>query len=473
MHAWQEMAREAMNAFNLLIIAYFFVGNGFYTVLMLISIVSAVLYQRRLAYQGLRELRESGATPPVSIIIPAYNEERSILETVRSAIRVDYPGLQVIVVDDGSSDGTVNALIREFNLSVAQRIYRRFLPTQPVRTFYASPDGPPILVLSKEHGGKPDALNAGLNACRTPYFCTLDADCLLEPDALLRLMRPIVRSPENTIVSGGIIRIRNGCKVADGRVQQIRLPRKWLERVQVVEYLRTFLYDRAGWDLLGGTLIVSGAMAVFQREAVMDAGGFSTATVTEDMELIVRLHREAARRRAPARMTFTMDTVCWTECPSTLSMLARQRRRWQLGLCQTLWLYSELLFNWRYGAVGLLSYPFHLFIENLGAVIEFLGYIVVPLAFIFHVALLPFYIALVILSLAYASFLSVSAVLLEEITYRRYPSRRDVAVLLFWAMLESFGFRQLILYFRVQGVARFLTGFHQWERVTHTAEFPV
>ncbi|MGH9469766.1 MAG: glycosyltransferase family 2 protein [Terriglobia bacterium] len=472
MHDWRVMAEEAMNALNVLIIAYFFVGNGVYTVLMLVSIGTAFIYSRRRAYQDLAEVRNSGATPPVTIIIPAFNEEQSILETVRSALHADYPGLQVLVVDDGSSDGTLEELTRAFNLAATDRIYRAFLPTRPVRAFHASAGDPRLMVLSKEHGGKADALNAGINFCRTPYFCTLDADCLLEPDALLRLMRPVIRSPQNIIVSGGIIRIRNGCKVADGRIQEVRLPRGWLERVQVVEYLRTFLYDRAGWDFMGGTLIVSGAMAVFYREAVVQAGGFSTATVTEDMELIVRLHRHAAKHRQAARMTFTMDTVCWTECPSTLAMLGRQRRRWQLGLCQTLWLNREMLFNWKFGAVGLLSYPFHLFIEDLGAVIEFLGYIIVPIAFIAHVALLPFYITLVILSLAYAAFLSVGAVLLEEITYRRYPSRRDLYTLLFWSMLESFGFRQLILYFRVQGVGRFLTRFHQWESVTHAAELP-
>lgn len=472
MEAWQVFAQHVLNMLNVLTITYFFVGNGVYTLLMLVSLTSAFIYNRRLAYQGLHELRDSESTPPLTVIIPAFNEEHSILETVRSALRTDYPDVRVVVVDDGSTDSTLDELIRAYQLSPIDLIYRSFLPTRPVRGFYRNPAVSNFVVISKERGGKSDALNAGINFCRTPYFCTLDADCLLEPDALLRLMRPIVRSPLKTIVSGGVIRIRNGSTIAEGRIQEVRLPSGWLERLQVVEYLRSFLFGRAGWDLMGGTLIVSGALAVFHRETVVEAGGFSTATVGEDMELIVRLHRNAVERGRPARMTFTMDTVCWTECPSNLDMLARQRRRWQLGLCQTLWLNSEMLFNWKYGAVGMFSFPFHLYIEGLGAPVELIGYLVVPVALATHLALSAFYIPLVILSLVYASFLSLGAVLLEEITYRRYPSRRDLYILLFWAVFENFGFRQLILYFRFQGFVRFLTGFQKWERVTHTVESP-
>ncbi|MGH9407530.1 MAG: glycosyltransferase family 2 protein [Terriglobia bacterium] len=470
MGEWARLIQHAMNMFNLVTVAYFFVGNGVYTVLMLISLGSALAYNRRLAFQGLHDLRESSATPPITIVIPAYNEQHSIVETVSSALQADYPDYRIVVVDDGSTDGTVDRLIGRFDLTRADLITRRALPAGGARGFYRNQDHPQLVVLCKGHSGKADSLNAGINFCRTPYFCTLDADCLIEPDALLRLMRPIIRSPRETIVSGGIIRIRNGSEVVNGQIRRVRLPSSWIERLQVVEYLRSFLFGRTGWDLLGGTLIVSGAMAVFHRQSVVDAGGFSDETVSEDMELIVRLRRRAARERSRPQISFTLDTVCWTECPSSLAMLARQRRRWQLGLCQTLWLNSPMLFNPKYGSAGMFSYPFHLYIEGLGAAVEFVGYLVVPLAFAFHLALSAFYIPLVVLSLVYASFLSVGAVLVEELTYRRYPSRRDLYVLLGWSLFENFGFRQLILYFRFQGFVRFLTGFHQWEKVAHTAE---
>ncbi|HET7099543.1 MAG TPA: glycosyltransferase family 2 protein, partial [Terriglobia bacterium] len=208
------------------------------------------------------------------------------------------------------------------------------------------------------------------------------------------------------------------------------------------------------------------------RQAVVEAGGFSKATVGEDMELVVRLYRWAEQQGRRVRISFTTDTVCWTECPSTFRMLGRQRRRWQLGLCQTLWKNSGMLFNRKYGLAGLFSFPFHVFVEAVGAAVEFVGYLIVPLAFMLHLALSALYIPLVILSLVYASFLSVGAVLLEELTYRRYPRRSDLYTLLGGALLENFGFRQMILYFRFQGCLQFLAGLHRWEKVRHTADTP-
>lgn len=467
MEEWRQLFYHSMNMFNVLIVSYFFAANGTYTMLMLLSLGSVWLHTRRLSYQGLDEIRESAVTPPVTIIVPAWNEKDVIADSVRSILQIDYPSLEVVVVDDGSSDATLQRLIDSFRLVKMDLIYRPRLTTKPVRGFYLNPRIPNLLIVSKENGGKPDALNVGINICRTPYFCTLDADCLLERDALLRLMRPIIRSPMNTVASGGIIRILNGCEVKDGKVTKVSLPKTGLERFQVVEYLRSFLFGRTGWDLLGGTLIVSGAFAVFHRETVMETGGFHHDTVTEDMDLIVQIHRWARHHNRKIKMKFTSDPVCWTEAPSTLKMLSRQRRRWQMGLCQTLWKSSEMLFNRKYGAIGFASFPFHLYVEALGAVVEFLGYFMIPLALMFGMVPVPLFLLFVLLSLAYGSFLSVGSVLLEELTYRRYPRFLDLMVLLWYACLENIGYRQLVLFFRVQGVWRFITGFRKWEKVAH------
>jgi cellulose synthase/poly-beta-1,6-N-acetylglucosamine synthase-like glycosyltransferase len=457
-----------LNIVNDLTISYFFIGNGAYTLLMFGSLIVVLLYNRRLPYHGLKDLNESVTTPPVTVIIPAYNESAVIVDTVRSAMNCEYPGLQVLVIDDGSTDHTVDRLVDAFKLVRLDLIYRATLPTTPVTAFYASDDFRALTVIQKEHGGKPDALNTGINFCRTPYLCSMDADTILEPDALLRLMRLVLQSPVETVASAAIVRVLNGCSVRNGKVESAHLPSRWVERFQVVEYLRTFLYGRTGWDLLGGTVIISGALAIFQRQTVIEAGGFSSQTVTEDMELIVRLYHWARQNRRKIRMAFTTDPVCWTEGPSTFGMLARQRRRWQLGLCQTLWRNSEMLFNPAYGAVGMMSFPFYLFVEALGAIVEFAGYLSVPVAFLFHLAIPGLYVSLIILSLAYASFLSTGAVLLEELTYRRYPKLRELGILLLAAMLENFGYRQVVLWFRLQGTFRFLCGFTQWESVTHS-----
>ncbi len=467
MTTWRELFYHGMNMFNVLIVSYFFVANGIYTVLMVLSLGLVWVHKHRLVYQGLEALRESALTPPVTIIMPAWNEQQVIVESVRSVLKTDYPSLEVIVVDDGSTDATLARLISAFSLIKMDLIYRFHLPTKPVRGFYLNPGIPNLLVISKENGGKPDAMNVGINMTRSPYFCTLDSDCILERDALLRLMGPIVRSPINTVASGGIVRILNGCKLQDGQVVEVGLPQTRLERFQVVEYLRSFFFGRAGWDILGGTLIVSGAFAVFHRESVVEVGGFGQDTVTEDMDLIVQLHRWAVAHKRRMKMSFTSDPACWTECPATLKMLARQRRRWQLGLCQTLWKSSDMLFNRNYGLMGMLSFPFHVYVEALGTGVEFLGYFMVPLAITFGMVPAKLYILFVCLSLVYGGFLSVGAVLLEELTYRRYPKFRDLLVLLVFAFLENIGYRQLVLYYRFQGILRFLTGFRAWERVVH------
>ena len=464
---WRQVFYHVMNMFNVLIVLYFFLANGIYTFLMLLSLISVWLHNRRLTYQGLDEIRESVVTPPATIIMPAWNEQEVIVQSVGSILKTDYPSLELVVVDDGSTDETLNRLIEAFRLVRMDLIYRPRLPTRPIRGFYMNPRIPNLLVISKENGGKPDALNAGINTCRTPYFCTLDSDCLLERDALLRLMRPIIRSPMNTVARGGIVRILNGCEVKDGKVVKVGLPLSRLERFQVVEYLRSFLFGRTGWDLLGGTLIVSGAFAVFHRETVIDAGGFKHDTVTEDMDLVVQIHHWAIHKKRKIKMTFTSDPVCWTECPSTLANLARQRRRWQMGLFQTLWKYSEMLFNRKYGAIGMLSYPFQLYIEGFGAAVEFLGYFMVPIALLLGVVPPTLFVLFVLLGLVYGSFLSVGAVLLEELTYRRYPGFHELLTLLLFAVVENIGYRQLVLYYRFQGLVRFLTGFREWEKVVH------
>jgi cellulose synthase/poly-beta-1,6-N-acetylglucosamine synthase-like glycosyltransferase len=464
---WRQFFYHFMNMFNVLIVAYFFIANGTYTFLMILSLVSVWLHNRRLTYQGLDELRESVVTPPATIIMPAWNEQDIIVQSVSSILKTDYPNLEVVVVDDGSTDETLVRLVNAFRLVEMDLIYRPRLPTRPVRGFYMNPRIPNLLVISKENGGKPDALNVGINTCRTPYFCTLDSDCLLERDALLRLMQPIIRSPQNTVASGGIVRILNGCEVKEGQVVKVGLPAGRVERFQVVEYLRSFLFGRTGWNLLGGTLIVSGAFAVFHRETVIDAGGFKHDTVTEDMDLVVQIHHWAIHKRRKIKMNFTSDPVCWTECPASLANLSKQRRRWQMGLFQTLWKYSEMLFNRKYGVIGMLSYPFQLYIEGFGAAVEFLGYFMVPMALMLGIVPPTLFVLFVVLGLVYGSFLSVCAVLLEELTYRRYPSFKDLSTLLGYAVIENIGYRQVVLYYRFQGLVRFLTGFRSWEKVVH------
>ena len=455
------------NIFNDIIILYFIVGNGVYTALMLMSFVTIWFYQKRIGYAGLQEVRESPVTPPVTIIVPAFNEERSIILTVESFMRLDYPAKEIIVVDDGSTDHTLQRLVEHFQLIEMDLVYRSRLQSISPKAFYYNPHFPILTVVTKPNGGKSDALNVGINIARSPYFCTVDADCILEKDALLRLMYPVIKSPVNTVLSAGIVRIMNGCVIKDGQVTEIRLPSRAVERFQVIEYLRSFLFGRTGWNLLNATFIASGAFCIFHRETAIDAGGFSADTAAEDVDIVACIHRDLRAKKREYRMSFTTDPVCWTAAPHNLRLLGRQRRRWQLGLVQTVMKHNSILFNWRYGTVGLLSMPFQTFVEAFGCLVEGIGYVLIPVSFLLGLTPLYLFLLFILLAFVYGAVLSVGGVLLEEITYRRYPKMGDLLRLLLYAALENIGYRQLVALFRVQGFFQYLRGKKTWEVVHH------
>ena len=466
--ALHDLVVLIINILNDVIIVYFVVGNGTYTVLMVMSFVSVWMYQKRIGYAGIQEVRESPVTPPVSVIVPAYNEENSILLTVDSLMALDYPDKEIVVVDDGSTDQTLANLIERFQLIQMDLIYRPHLPATMPTAFYHNPHLPMLTVVSKPNGGKPDALNVGINMARSPYFCTVDADCVIEKDALLRLMHPVIRSPVNTVLSAGIVRILNGCRMRDGKIVEIDLPRRAVEKFQVVEYLRSFLFGRPGWNMMQATFIASGAFCIFHRETTVDAGGFSDETVTEDIDIVASIHRDLRSKKRKYQMVFSTDPICWTLAPHNLKLLSRQRRRWQFGLIQTVMKHNRMLFNSRYGVLGLVSVPFHTFVEAFGCVVEFVGYVLIPFSFLLGLTPLRIFLLFIFLAMVYGALLSVGGVLLEEITFRRYPKMRDLLRLLLFGALENFGYRQILVVYRVQAFLQFLRGKKRWEKVRHT-----
>lgn len=460
---------------NLVFIAYFIGANLGYTLLMVLSLYSVSLHAKYARLKTFTELADSPVTLPVAVIIPAYNEEENIVQSVLSMFDLNYPEKEVIVVDDGSTDATLDRLIEHFRLQPMDLIFREKLKTgQPLACYY-SPDFSQLIVLSVKHGGKAHALNCGINMAHSPYFCTVDADSIVEKDALLRLMAPVMQSTENIVVSGGIVNIANGSTLRNGRLEKLALPSSWLEKCQVVEYIRTFLFGRPGWNMMNATFITSGAFCLVHRESAIEAGGYGADTVTEDIDMVASIRRCMTAQRRKYKIIFTSDPICWTEAPRTLKMLARQRRRWQLGLAQTLIKNKDMIFNPKYGNTGLLSLPFHLFIEVIGCVVEALGTVVLlPISFIFLGSPLRLFLLFMVLSIGYGTMLSMGSIALEEITLRRYPRLKDVLVLMVFAVVENLGYRQVVTLFRAWGVLQSLGGrrSNHWEVVEHQGIAP-
>lgn len=433
-----------LTAFGIFTIAYFAVLNAVYLVFTVIAWRSLTRYLRQQSYAADDQAFASPLTPPISILLPAYNEEAGVVESVRSLLAVRYPEFEIVVINDGSRDGTLARLQEAFDLVAVRKALRGGIETMPVRAVYASRRHPELLVIDKENGGKADALNAGVDAARYPYVCAVDADAILEQDALIRVAKPILDEPELVAATGGIVRIANGCTIDHGRVVDVRLPTSWLARFQVVEYFRAFLVGRVGWSKLDSLLIISGAFGLFKRSLVVEVGGYSTTTVGEDMELVVRLHRYLRDRGDDYRIEFVPDPVCWTEAPEDVRTLWRQRNRWQRGLAECLYRHRAVALNPRYGTLGMLGVPYFVLFELFGPVIEVAGYVVLPLAVAFGALTPAFLVAFAVVAILLGVLLSVSALALEEFSFRRHRLGLDAARLLVFAVLENLGYRQLV-----------------------------
>ena len=459
-----QFVLRLLDIFNVIVLTYFVVLNIGYFITGLFAFRSLRRYVRRLRTLDIEDLLGSAGMPPITLVAPAFNEEPTCVESVRSLLTLKYGDFEILFVNDGSKDGTLARMIESFDLEPTFRLPTGNITTKPVRGVYRSRSHPKLWMIDKENGGKADTLNAGLNYCRTPLFCGMDADSLLEREALTRIVRPFVEDAR-TVAAGGIIRIVNGCTVNEGTVTNVRLPSEMVPRLQVLEYLRAFLAGRMGWHEMQATLIISGAFGVFRRDLVVEVGGYATDTVGEDMELVVRLHRLCREKKIPYTIGFVPDPVAWTECPATLTVLGRQRDRWQRGLIETLWRHRTMLFNPKYGRVGMLAYPYFVFLEMLAPVVETFGYFTFLAAWLLGRLSAPFATAFFGLSIGLGIGLSFTAVALEEVGFRRYPRRRDLYTLIWVAVVENFGYRQLTMWWRLRGTFNVLRKTKSWGRM--------
>lgn len=392
---------------------------------------------------------------PVSIIAPAYNEEVTIIDSVRSLLNLNYSEFEVIVVCDGPKDRTLEVLIEAYELVPNLETPRLKLSHKPIQKNFRSLKDKRLKVVLKENGGKADALNCGINLSSYPLFCAIDADSVLDSEALHTLVQPF-SIENNTVATGGIIRIANGCEIIDGQVHQINTPKTWLEKIQIVEYLRAYLNGRMGWVAIDSVMIISGAFGLFLKSAVLEVNGYNHNTVGEDMELILKLREHALKTNTKINISFVPHAICWTQCPNTLSVLASQRKRWQKGLFESLWNSKSLLFQRRTGLLGFYTFPFFICVEALGPFIELLGYIsLVIFGFLGYIDWYSF-IYFYVLAFAFGLVLSLGAILIEVTFFNHYKARHIVDLFIA-CILENLWFRYIHSYWRLIGSIQYFT----------------
>jgi cellulose synthase/poly-beta-1,6-N-acetylglucosamine synthase-like glycosyltransferase len=426
----------------------------FYLFIAFYSIGETRQYLLKSRFINYNTIASSEHAPSLSILAPAYNEGSTIVENVRSLLSIHYNNYEVIVINDGSKDDSLQKLINVYDLEKVDYFIVQHIDTKRIRGVYKSrnPVHKKLVVVDKENGGKADALNVGINVAANQYIVCIDVDCILEQDAMLKLVKPFIEHPdEKVIATGGVVRIANSCEVQDGKIVRVHLPKQFLPCMQTLEYIRAFLLGRMAWSRLNGLLLISGAFGAFDREIVIKAGGYNHNTVGEDMELVVRMRRYMEEQKIPYKVAYIPDPLCWTEAPASFKILGRQRNRWTRGTVETLKLHKVMFFNRKYRVLGLLSYPYWFFFEFLAPIVEFIGLVFFILMACFGTVNWSFFLALFALVYSFGVLYSVFAILMEVLTYNQYKKRKEVLKLFCIALIEPFVFHPFIVWSAIRG----------------------
>jgi len=460
-------------AYNLLILAYFLILNSFYLVLLVLASQKLWYHKRKFQTERwhsnflpfivkLDEENKSKTLPSIAFIMPSYNEENTILESVDAISKIDYPHIEIIVVNDGSKDNTLGLLKSSYNLFKDSRAVKEKLQTKKVTNIFKSAIDERVLVIDKENGGKADALNAGLNYARSRLFLAVDADSIVDPEAIDKMVQAYLERDSKVVGIGGIVRVANGSRIENGKVLEARLPTGILPGFQIVEYIRAFLCGRAGFSKLKNLLIISGAFGLFEVKTVVNIGGYKTNMLGEDMELVVRLHKHMRTIKKEYDIVFAPEPVCWTQVPEKYSTLQTQRIRWHQGLIQTLLIHWKMIFNPKYGTVGMIGMPYFFIFEFLGPIIEITGYVAFIGGYLLGLLNITFAILFFLLAIVFGVLISLFSLLIEEFTARRYNRASDLFKLVIIAILENFGYRQLTALWRVKATLLLLFRRKKW-----------
>ena len=456
--------RAFIVVFNYFCMAFTLLLNIIYVVQLFVSLFRVHKNYNKTFSDDYHSYVDSDNLLPISLIIPAYNEQENIVQNVKSLMTINYPMFEIIVVNDGSTDKTGELLVQAFHMHKIETSIRYQIPTEKIEAVYYSREYPNLLYVQKKNGGKSDALNAGINISRYPLFTCLDADSRIEKDALLRLSMEFIKD-SRTVVAGGLVRIANGSKIVNGELKGFSMPKKLIERFQIVEYYRSFLMGRVFWSASNSLLIVSGAFGLFRKQTVIDVGGYKRNTIGEDMEIVVRIHRYMRKHRKKYKVKFNEFSICWTQGPMSVQDIRSQRRRWQIGLMDTLISHIGMTFNPFYGVVGLFSVPYNWIFELLGAVVEVIGYFLIPFTLIMGELNMFFFIIYFLLSVALGVILSEGCLVLEQYTHRAAMNAKQSIAISIYAVLENFGYRQMITLFRVEGIIKYRKLRKSWGKI--------
>ncbi len=464
-----EIIHHLVNNFILLLTLFLF---STYIVLAIISAIALRKYLRQNSYIDYNSIILAPLTPSVSVIAPAYNEEKTIVDNIRALLSLYYNNFEIIIVNDGSKDNTFKLILEAYDLEKVNYFFDYRIPCKRIRGVYKSKNRSfkRLTVIDKFNGGKSDALNAGINISKNKLICSIDVDSIMEPDALLKMVKPFMEEKDRKVIgTGGVIRIANSCEIEGGQIVGIKLPSEFLPRVQVLEYTRAFLMSRMAWGKLNGLLIISGALGMFDKEIVISCGGYSITTVGEDMELVVRMRRYMSEQKKDYTLKYIPDPLVWTQVPSSLKMLGRQRNRWTRGTLETLIKHKALFFNPKYKILGMLSYPYWMVFEWLAPIIEFIGLVYFTFLIIFGQPNWYFFLLLLVFVYTFAVSMSTWAVLFEEMTFHKYKTRKDVLKLVFIGFLEPILYHPLTVYWSICGNIDYLRGKRAWGNLEREA----
>jgi biofilm PGA synthesis N-glycosyltransferase PgaC len=458
-----------LDVYILLILGYAILIMSSYLMLAYLSTKELRKYLKRNSFVDYDVLLTSEFAPKLSLIAPAYNEGLTIEENVKSLLSLNYNNYQVIVVNDGSKDNSMEILTKTYDLVLTDLDFHPQIETKKIRGIYTSKNAAfkKLIVVDKENGGKADALNVGLNIAQNPYVVCIDVDCILDKDSLLKLAKPFLESyGKRIIATGGVVRIANQCVIKNGRLVEVNVPDVMLSRIQVLEYLRAFLLGRMAWGKLDGLLLISGAFGAFDKEIAILCGGYSTKTVGEDMELIVRMRRYMLDNKLPYSVSYIPDPLCWTEAPEDFKIFKKQRSRWMRGTIETLSIHRGMFLNPKYKLLGMLSVPYWTLFEFLAPAIEFIGLVITAVFIVFGLLNWHFFFLLLLFVYTFAVFFSVIALYSEEKTYHKYPKQADFFKLLMAAFIEPFYFHPYTVYAALIGYKEKMMGTKGWGEMT-------